>query len=340
VEALDIESPAQALAYLRTVGLVSESETPAFQVLKGGVSNRTVLVEPLNSQAFVLKQALPKLRVAVNWFSDPMRIHREALGLRILEEISPSGTITPLLFEDAARHIIAMVAVPRPHRNWKEQLLAEGPVERHVLQFAELLGTIHRESAQLPSLASTFENRSWFESLRLEPYYEFSSTQVKEAAGFLGRLIEDTRSTRLALVHGDYSPKNILIHSERLVLIDHEVIHFGDPAFDVGFCLTHLLSKALHCRPYREAFLEASQRFVGRYLEMVADSPFDAGFESRACRHTLGCLLARVAGRSPLEYLTLAERHWQGKTVLRLMRRPPALLSELIQEFGKELECR
>lgn len=340
LEDLDIESPLQALAYLREVGLVREDESPDLHVLKGGVSNRTLLVEPLRQPAFVLKQALSKLRVAVDWYSDPLRIHREALGLRYLEEISPVGTITPLLFEDTSRHIIAMAAVPRPHRNWKEMLLSEGPVEEHVLQFAEIAGTIHRESARLaPIIGDVFADRSWFESLRLEPYYEFSATQVPEAATFLRELVEQTLKMRLALVHGDYSPKNILVHDGRLVLIDHEVVHFGDPSFDVGFSLTHLLSKAHHCRERRQAFLESAELYVRRYMEMVDHSGFDAGFESRACRQTLGCLLGRVVGRSPLEYLSVAERGHQKSAVLNLIRRPPAVLLDLIREFGKEISC-
>jgi 5-methylthioribose kinase len=340
VEELDIESPRQALAYLRETGLVAHDEEPVLRVLKGGVSNRTLLVEPRNNAAFVLKQALPKLRVPIDWFSDPMRIHREALGLRVLKEITPLGSITPLLFEDTNRHIIAMVAVPYPHRNWKEQLFAEGPSEEYVLQFAAILGAIHRESAHRRQTLGSFEDRSWFESLRLEPYYQFSATQVKEAAGFLNVLVDETRRTKLALVHGDYSPKNILIHDHRMVLIDHEVIHLGDPAFDVGFSLTHLLSKALHCLERRRAFLDAAHHYTKRYLEIVRNSRFDVGFESRSCRHTLGCLLARVVGRSTLEYLTLAERQRQKRAVLKLISRPPALLKVLIDSFAKELDCR
>ena len=340
VEDIDIDFPDQALAYLRTNGLVPENDTPTLRVLAGGVSNRTLLVEPQHGAAFVLKQALPKLRVATDWFSDPMRIHREAMGLRLLQELCPAGTITPLLFEDTSRHIIAMVAVPQPHCNWKEQLLAEGPIDGQVLDFAEILGTIHRRSSQLAPVLGAFDDWAWFESLRLEPYYEFTAVQVKEAAVFLTQLLKDTRRTRLALVHGDYSPKNILVYEKRLILIDHEVVHFGDPAFDVGFSLTHLLGKALHCQRDRKLFLEAAQTYVKRYLEMVAGSGFDADLESRACRHTLGCQLARVAGRSTLEYLTLAERHRQRKLVLNLMRETPIFLSELIREFGKELDCQ
>src|SRR5690349_9401622 len=130
-EPLDAEDPAALLAYLRASGRIGPDETPAIRTLAGGVSNRTVLVERSpagglaagSDEAWVIKQALPKLRVKVDWFSDPARVHREALGLRWLERLAPPGTITPLMFEDREHHLIAMEAVPRPHENLKDLLL-------------------------------------------------------------------------------------------------------------------------------------------------------------------------------------------------------------------------
>lgn len=337
---IDIESSSILIPYLREHRLIEDGETPAIEILRGGVSNRTVLVEPRSKPAFVMKQALAKLRVAVDWYSDPGRIHREALALRFLEKIAPPSTITPLLFEDTDAHIIAMEAVPRGHANWKTMLLQEGPTQEHVLMFADVLATIHiRSNANADVFADAFGDRSWFESLRLEPYYEYSAKQVPEAGAFLNELLEEARAIQLALVHGDYSPKNILIHNDRFVLLDHEVAHFGDPAFDLGFSLTHLLSKAHHCSQHRLIFLSAAQLYVSRYLELVRDCPFIEGFEVRACRHTLACLLARVAGRSPLEYLTDTEKRNQRLVVLSLMARHPSAFSQLIDLFEKELGC-
>src|SRR3954464_13347838 len=121
---LDIERPGELVSYLRETGRIAADETPRVQVLAGGVSNRTVLVERQSGEAWVVKQALAKLRVAVDWFSSPERIHREALGLRWLERLAPPGTTTPLVFEDHAQHLLAMDAVPQPHENWKTMLLA------------------------------------------------------------------------------------------------------------------------------------------------------------------------------------------------------------------------
>jgi aminoglycoside phosphotransferase (APT) family kinase protein len=144
-------------------------------------------------------------------------------------------------------------------------------------------------------------------------------------------------ATRLTLVHGDYSPKNILLHQGRLVLLDQEVIHFGDPAFDLGFALTHLLSKAHHLRAQRAAFLEAACCFWENYKPAAGNWSSEPALEARIVRHTLACLLARVDGRSPLEYLTAAERQRQREIVLPLMREPPASLAALVETFGSKL---
>src|SRR5262249_15074504 len=158
--------------------------------------------------------------------------------------------------------------------------------------FGRLLGTIHRASWQRrDELAAEFDDRSFFESLRVEPYYEYTAAREPDAAVFLAGLVADTRARRLAPVHGDFSPKNVLGHAGRLVLLDHEVIHFGDPAFDVGFGLTHLLAKAHHVRGGRDAFAAAARRFAEAYAAELAGVPWAAEVEAFAVRHALGCLL-------------------------------------------------
>ncbi|MCZ7644328.1 MAG: phosphotransferase [Planctomycetota bacterium] len=335
---MDIERFDELLDWLRAHGRIGAQERPRMAVLAGGVSNRTVLLERQSGEAWVLKQALEKLRVQADWFSDPARILREALGLRELAKLAPTGTITPLIFEDEPVHVLAMAAVPKPHENWKTMLLAGNIEVAHVRQFAELLGTVHRRSHEARAeLAAKFEDRRFFESLRLEPYYAYSAERVPDAARFLNALIEATRARRLALVHGDYSPKNVLVHAGRLVLLDHEVIHWGDPAFDLGFALTHLLSKAHHLPARRAAFAAAAGVFWKDYAAALGDVPWGAVLERFVVRHALGCLLARVAGRSPLEYLTSDERKRQQEAAIELMGKTPERVQELVETFTLRL---
>jgi len=337
--ALDIENPQHLTDYLRQQGHIGSTETPRCTMLAGGVSNRTVLVERETGEQWVVKQALAKLRVKVDWFSDPARIHREAQGLRSLESLAPPGTITPLVFDDTENHILAMQAVPQPHDNWKTMLLAGKLQADHVRQFAELLGTIHRKAYERAGeMADLFADRQYFESLRLEPYFGYAAEQAPDAATFLHQLIDDTRSRQITIVHGDYSPKNVLVHNDKLILLDHEVIHFGDPAFDLGFSMTHLLSKAHHLPTRRQAFVNGTNNYWQIYRQTLGSAPWADELEPIAVRQTLGCLLARVAGRSTLEYLSEAERNRQKRVVVSLCQSPPSTVISLIEQFVERLE--
>ncbi len=330
---VDIEQLGELVGYLRRGGWIGGQEQPRVANLAGGISNRTVLVVRSSGEAWVLKQALSQLRTKAEWHSSPLRIHREAMGMRWLERLAP-GSIAPLVFEDHEHHLLAMRAVPAPHDNLKVLLLA-GRVEQDLIaQFGELLATVHRRAyEQREAVAQAFSDRSFFESLRIEPYYTYTASQVPAAAAFLEDLIARTRTRRLTLVHGDFSPKNVLVHDGRLVLLDHEVIHFGDPAFDVGFSLAHLLSKANHLASCRERLAEVSVLYWRVYRDGLGEVPWLEDLEAVAVRHTLGCLLARVSGRSLLEYLDEAERSRQREAAVALMTEVPRGVPDMVHAF-------
>jgi len=335
--ALDIEQPDMLLAYLRGTSRIGLDEPVQMRLLSGGVSNRTVLVRRPDGEAWVIKQALTRLRVAAEWTSDPRRVHREAAGLRCLARIAPDA-VAPFVFEDFTHHLFAMQAVPEPHANWKQRLLAGRVDLQHVEGFATLLARIHRFGCdEADALGAEFADCSFFESLRIEPYYEYSARRAPAAETFIRELVDACRRRRYTLVHGDYSPKNVLVCDRRIVLLDHEVIHFGDGAFDVGFAMAHLLSKAHHLPEHREAFAQAAHRFWQIYQDHAAGTLARQDVESFAVRHTLGCLLARAVGRSPLEYLAPGQREDQARTVTELMGDAPDSMPRLIDSFTQRL---
>jgi 5-methylthioribose kinase len=335
---IDIEDSGQLLDYLRATGRLDSGEEPVIRKLSGGVSNKTLLLKRSSGESWVIKQALSKLRVTSDWFSDPARIQVEANGLRYLPRITPNGSITPLLFEDTAQDLLAMEAVPEPHQNWKQQLLAGKINEQFFAQFAKLLGSIHRRSFALRhELMPVFRDQEFFKTLRLEPYYQHSATVAPEAAAFLEELIEWTLGRSDTLVHGDFSPKNVLVRDNQLVLLDHEVLHFGDPAFDVGFSLTHFLAKALHLPDRRPALVRAAELYWRFYLDEIRDMPWIAHLDRRAAQHTLASLLARVCGRSPLEYLSSEERLIQREIVIELIEEDSPTVNRVIAKFAERI---
>jgi 5-methylthioribose kinase len=333
---LDIEDFDALRCYLKQHG--GRGEPASFEKLSGGVSNRVVRVTWADGRGWVVKQALAKLRVTVDWFSSPERIVVEARALRWLNRLAPPGTTPLLTFEDASTHLMAMEAVPVDHENWKSVLLSGRVVFDHVEQFGSLLATIHHKSAESRlELHKAFADTSYFDSLRLGPYYRYTAQQTPAAAPFLEALAEETLRHKLSLVHGDFSPKNILLYRDKLILLDYEVVHFGDPAFDVGFGLTHLLSKAHHLSKQRACLASAAALFWRTYFSEIMPLGWH-GIEARSVRHTLGCLLARVAGKSPLEYLTLQQATWQKNITLELLANPPATITDLIEGFIQKIE--
>jgi 5-methylthioribose kinase len=306
---LDIEDFEALQNYLSSRGLLQRGAEVSFKVLPGGVSNRTVRAIWVDGRSWVLKQALPKLRVNIDWFSSPERITVEAKALRWLNRIALLGTTPAFVLEDAINHLMIMEAIAEESENWKSILLKEVVVPEQFEQFDSLLGVIHRQSSLTAfEVSKTFAETSYFESLRLEPYYLFTAQTTPAAAGFLKALARETLLYKVSLVHGDFSPKNTLLYQGRLILLDYEVVHWGDPAFDVGFALTHFLSKGHHLPQARARLAQAAMLFWQAYAKEVAKLDWATVLEPRVVRHALGCLLARVAGKSPLEYLTHREQ--------------------------------
>jgi 5-methylthioribose kinase len=336
---LDIEDFRALEDYLGRHGHIGRGETIACEKLAGGVSNKTIKVVLPGDRTWVLKQALAKLRVDSEWYSDPQRIHVEANGLRWLNRLAPPDSTPAFLWEDRPNHVIAMESVPAGHQNWKLLLLKGDIKPEHFEQSGRFLGTIHRRSYEsADELRLVFEETRHFETLRLHPYYVYTSERIQAARKFFHDLIEATRANRLALVHGDFSPKNTLINRDKLIILDYEVIHFGDPAFDLGFALTHFLSKAHHLPAHRTSLLNATNTFWRRYFEEISRLPWARDVEARAVRHALGCLLARVAGKSPLEYLSSEESSRQRDAVLGMISSPPCVARDLIDEFIRKIE--
>ncbi len=316
---------------------MSQGEQAQCIDLAGGVSNRTVKVVRQGRPNLIVKQALPKLRVEVDWFSSPERIHREFTALRIFGALLP-GHVPSAYVEDTCHHIVVMEEVPAPHVNWKDQMLAGRVETDHWTAFGAMLARVHTAThRKLAELPSDLRDRSFFETLRLEPYYRYSGRQVPAAAGFLNRLTTETLNRTDALVHGDYSPKNVLVRNDVLYLLDYEVCHVGDPAFDVGFGLTHALSKAHKMSRLAQQFLAGASHFWRAYAAGGVQEVWGAELEQRSVRHTLACLLARAVGKSPLEYLNQEQRRRQAQVVVDLMHRDYPGIPELIAGFGQRL---
>lgn len=328
---------ASVLPALVRMGLIDADETPVVRPLAGGVSSLIVRVDARRG-AFCVKRALPKLKVAAEWTASPSRNLAEVAWIREVAAFLPAA-VPRILGEDASSYSFAMEWLdPERHPVWKMQLRDGLADPAFAARVATLIATIHGRTARRPELAAAFANDRSFSDLRLDPYFACTARVHADCAAAIGRLIERTASTRLALVHGDVSPKNILAGPSGPVLLDAECASYGDPAFDAAFCLTHLLAKCLWRPRSAAALLACFDAFAAAYLAHAAWEP-RGGLEPRIAHLLAAILLARVDGKSPLEYLGDADREVQRAFARRFVLTPTDSLATL-RAAWKEEACR
>ncbi|TBW39558.1 aminoglycoside phosphotransferase family protein [Siculibacillus lacustris] len=307
------------------MGLLAADEPFVVEPLTGGVSSN-VLVISTGERRLCLKQALPRLKVAKEWLVPISRIYAEIDWLTTVATIEP--TLVPaVLGVDRAAGCFAMeFLAPAEHPNWKARLMAGSVDPAFAGLLGDRLGRIHAATARRPELAATFATDADFHALRLDPYLLETARNHPDLAARLEAVVETTRTTKLALVHGDVSPKNILIGPRGPVLLDAECAWWGDPAFDLAFCLNHLLLKAAVLPAVRPALFESFRRLTAAHLAHVDWEPVDA-LEARAAALLACLLLARVDGKSPAEYLDAGRRDLVRAAARPLIAQPPVSLA-------------
>jgi Phosphotransferase enzyme family len=223
---------------------------------------------------------------------------------------------------------------PEAYPVWKN-LLRDGHADPASAGLVgERLARIHAVTAGDATIARAFATDDSFHALRIEPYLIAPIQRHPDLAGPLGRLAQVTAGTRLALVHSDVSPKNILIGPRGPVFLDAECAWYGDPAFDLAFCLNHLLLKCLWNGAAMAGFLACFDRLTNSYLGGVGWEP-PGVLEARAARLLPGLLLARIDGKSPVEYVTLeADKNRVRRVAQRLLHDPVERLAAVREAWA------
>jgi aminoglycoside phosphotransferase (APT) family kinase protein len=286
------------LRLLRGAGLVSTYEMPPFKELSGGVSSEIWKVDEV-----CVKRALPRLRVAQPWEAPVERNRYERLWLETAGAAVP-GAAPRILAADDAAGLFAMQYLDLPL--WKSELREGRADSRFAAQVGRTLAAIHSATTGRPEIAERFATDAIFHAIRLEPYLVFTGNAHGDLRARLNFLAERTANTKVCLVHGDVSPKNILVGARGPVFLDAECAWYGDPAFDLAFCLNHLLLKCLWVPRAREQFLACFDALANSYLDSAS---FDA-IEERTASLLPALLLARVDGKSPVEYLTEEDKRF------------------------------
>jgi aminoglycoside phosphotransferase (APT) family kinase protein len=333
---MSIPVPSDILAALARMGLVAAGAAATGQPLEGGVSSDIWRVD-LPSGPICVKRALAKLRVAADWRVPVGRNRDEARWMRRANKVAP-GSAPWLLAQDEAAGVLAMTYLaPASHPLWKSELRAGRVDPGFAARVGATLARIHAATAADPTVAGEFANDENFYAIRLEPYLVHTARAWPHLASALLELVAATQSNKRALVHGDISPKNILVGPCGPILLDAECAWWGDPAFDLAFCLNHLLLKCLWIPKAREALLVSFARLTDAYLVSVVWEP-RGELEGRAARLLPGLFLARVDGKSPVEYITDAAQSDRVRRVAAaLLRAPVNQLADVAAAWREEL---
>ncbi len=328
--------PPEFAQALRELGLADGGHLTGVP-LTGGVSSDIWRIDTAHGPVCA-KRALPKLRVAADWHAPIERNLYEARWMSVADAAVP-GSAPRVLGQHPGLGVLVMsYHAPAEHRLWKERL-REGEADLETArQVGRSLVSIQAYSAASAELSGRFDSDAIFFDIRLEPYLLATARQHPELAARLEELVAQTQSNKLALVHGDVSPKNILLGPRGPVFLDAECAWWGDPAFDLAFCLNHLLLKCLWTPRARDDFLCCFDALAKAYLEGVDWEP-RAAIEHRAAALLPGLFLARVDGKSPVEYLTSdAQRQAVRRVARQLLLHPVARLAEVRDKWCEELQ--
>jgi aminoglycoside phosphotransferase (APT) family kinase protein len=332
----DSAAVADFQAALIRMGLVSPAEVPRFIPLTGGVSSDIVRAD-LAIGSVCIKRALSKLKVKANWEAPIERNRWEVEWMRTAGAIVPRA-VPRILGADAASGMFAMeYLAPEQHPVWKVQLRDGGIDPSFAAQVGSLIGSIHAQTAARGDVAARFATDHIFFPIRLEPYLAATARAHPDCAPRLRALIDLTLNAKRALVHGDVSPKNILRGPYGPVFLDAECAWYGDPAFDLAFCLNHMLLKCVWRPQWSDAYLACFDALSRAYLDKVTWEPAPE-IEARAAHLLPGLLLARVDGKSPVEYITDEWQRVAVRTVARaLLLQPVDALSAVRGAWATEL---
>ncbi len=316
--------------------LTKTGDQVELESLAGGVSSDIILVRSGTSH-FCVKRALAKLKVAADWRAPVERNRSEVEWLKLAGEIMP-GAAPRILADRSTDGWFAMEYLePAAHPVWKAQL-RDGVVDPDfAARVGRLVVRIHAATAGDAGVARRFATDHIFYPIRLEAYLVAAADRHADLAGVLMEIVRATQSHKLALVHGDVSPKNILCGPAGPVFLDAECAWYGDPAFDLAFVLNHMLLKCLWRPAHAVAYLACFDTLAGAYLNGVAWEP-PAVLESRAARLLPGLFLARVDGKSPVEYLTEeGDRERVRRFARRLLIAPAETLAEVRAAWAAEM---
>jgi len=325
---------------LSKMGLIGEGQQPHLEPLTGGVSSEIYRLN-LDSGPVCVKRALAKLKVEKDWYAPIERNAFEVAWIETATEIAPGSAPEIIAHDPDALMFVMAYLEPEQYPVWKEQLSAGIIVPKTAESLGTLLAKLHGATAGQAGVKARFDGSAeLFFALRIEPYLLATAAAQPSVASAIEEIALTTQATSLALVHGDFSPKNILIGPDGPVILDSETANYGDPAFDLAFCLNHLLLKCIWHPEWTEDYLHCFDTFAATYLRGVTWEP-PAALEARAVALLSVFLLARIDGKSPAEYITEgAHKNFVRSVAMQFLGNAPPSLQAMRAAWSVQMQTK
>ncbi|MCL2674265.1 MAG: phosphotransferase [Defluviitaleaceae bacterium] len=335
---IDISDKSILENYLSDRGLINKLEDYKIKYLSGGVSGVTALVVT-RERNMIIKQALAKLLVAEEWLCDPSRMEIEALSNEIYHRLVPENA-PAVYFYDNENYIFGREAAPEHCVMWKTDLMS-GKLDFEVAhKVIESLMIVHNECAKDAKVAKDFDDNAIFYDLRISPYLEFILLKHPNLTEYSKPIIHELMNSKITLVHGDFSPKNVVLDGRKVFLTDFEVAHYGHPSFDLGFLSNHLVLKAIHMEKFGKAYLAMLEYVLDVYFT-GANYMDNAALEKSFLKLLPLLMIARVDGKSPVEYIVRDDvKQFVRDCAYAIMDNNVSTRKELLALLTKKLEER
>lgn len=325
----------RCLTLLSNLDLAQAKDVVSIRPLTGGVASDIGVVS-LSDRKVCVKFALAKLKVAEDWRAPVHRNKSEYAWLAAARHCVPENVPQLFGWSEKDNGFAMEFLEGKKVYLWKQALLSSAPDRNEAIGVAEVLGRIHAMSAAAGFDSRPFHNRDDFRALRLEPYLSFTASRHPDVQKQFSGLVDELYNSDIALVHGDVSPKNILFRQGKPIILDAECATMGDPCFDVSFCINHLILKAAHIPSCAKELLGSVEGFWKTYAEAVNWEDL-SGLEKRIAKLIPALMLARVDGKSPVEYLSDTERATIRVLALSLIKQPVESVPELVSAIAARI---
>ena len=313
-------------------GLLSSNQKYISKKITDGVSSDIWYVKTSNKQ-YCIKRALAKLTVKEDWYAPIDRNNYEVKYFTHCRVIQPYS-FPKILGHDSKNFILAMEWFDnKKFIVWKKKLLEKSVSLKDGKRIGKLLSLVHKSFYKKKQYEKIFLNDKTFYDIRIEPYLRFTSKFYPEFYESYKKTINFLTKNKSTVIHGDFSPKNILLGKNFPVILDAETACWGNPAFDIAFFNNHIILKSIFNRKVFKSYLNLSNHFLKTYLanfSVVNNSNFISKFITLQAL----LILARVDGKSPVEYFKK-----QHKAIARSLAKNLLLnKSKNLNNFYKEWE--